>query len=761
MLKKAFIIAVALLAGGLFLLKELPLQARLTQKEGHLIGSVEQAEEVEKDIKEDVEEESVEKEGDDCLQEINRLNREELQLIDGIGEVYSGKIVEKDIKTEKDLKEISGIGEVTAEKIKEFVCSKSIDDIKKEEEIAEKDGGDESVVETVKVEEEDKIDEEKLLKLVELLKNYEGKEEVEEESVEKEEDIKDGTTTIKKIEINSADKKELQELDGIGPVYAKRIMEQRPFCSLGELTQVSGIGENTVDNIKNQNMATVDCKEEYSDKEEDLSEGEKDDLGKKLEEKDKEIQILGSRLDKVSSDLEKEKNINNDLESELLETRKMRDRCLFDYRVNINEAKKEDLTKIDGVGEKTAKNIIDFVADSPIDYIEELKEVDYVGEVTALKFIEAGFCTHEKVDDDEEKEEDDLEIKILTAPKNIYPNQSFEVEVKFLGFENLNYELKAKIKDKNEDTLKEKEANVELSEDKKTKALSFKIDEAEGFLDFFIYIKKEGEEIVKKEKEDLLKVKTPIEKHNVSFIEENELEDVKIEIYEDGEMENQIGGMINTNNEGKSEKEIKKGVYYFRATLEDYEDYQESFRLDDKDIEITFKMTEIIPENLLKNWHFEEWEDNETSKNWIWDETLSRIGKSEGGSLIGENNLWLKPIASHNILKQTVVGDPDTTYYGRVWAKSTDNAKVRVGIIGPGSSYGDYEELENNEWTKITHSRTSGDTEDISMAISVIESDEGDRPSIYIGAAWLSDQKPPENWPKQHNPHFAAPGAAK
>ena len=56
------------------------------------------------------------------------------------------------------------------------------------------------------------------------------------------------------ININTADKDELDILDGIGPALADRIIKHRknngPFESVNELTEVSGIGPAIIDNIK-------------------------------------------------------------------------------------------------------------------------------------------------------------------------------------------------------------------------------------------------------------------------------------------------------------------------------------------------------------------------------------------------------------------------------------------------------------------------------------------------------------------------------
>ena len=59
------------------------------------------------------------------------------------------------------------------------------------------------------------------------------------------------------IDINSASAEELDKLDGIGPVYAERIIEDRPFSSVDGLIDVSGIGNKTLEKIMLQGLACV------------------------------------------------------------------------------------------------------------------------------------------------------------------------------------------------------------------------------------------------------------------------------------------------------------------------------------------------------------------------------------------------------------------------------------------------------------------------------------------------------------------------
>ena len=65
-----------------------------------------------------------------------------------------------------------------------------------------------------------------------------------------------------KVEINTASLQQLDEITGIGPTIAQRIIDNRPFSSVDDLLRVNGIGEKTLQKIKDQGLAYIGEKSE-------------------------------------------------------------------------------------------------------------------------------------------------------------------------------------------------------------------------------------------------------------------------------------------------------------------------------------------------------------------------------------------------------------------------------------------------------------------------------------------------------------------
>jgi len=60
-----------------------------------------------------------------------------------------------------------------------------------------------------------------------------------------------------KININTATLQQLEELVGVGPTIGQRIIDARPYASVDDLLKVQGIGDKTLQKIKDQGLAYV------------------------------------------------------------------------------------------------------------------------------------------------------------------------------------------------------------------------------------------------------------------------------------------------------------------------------------------------------------------------------------------------------------------------------------------------------------------------------------------------------------------------
>jgi competence ComEA-like helix-hairpin-helix protein len=63
------------------------------------------------------------------------------------------------------------------------------------------------------------------------------------------------------VDLNTASLEELDRIEGVGPATAEKIINARPFSSVDDLLKVKGIGEKTLQNIKTQGIACVNCQQ--------------------------------------------------------------------------------------------------------------------------------------------------------------------------------------------------------------------------------------------------------------------------------------------------------------------------------------------------------------------------------------------------------------------------------------------------------------------------------------------------------------------
>lgn len=68
----------------------------------------------------------------------------------------------------------------------------------------------------------------------------------------------DNIFALDQVEINTASLEELDKITGIGPALGQRIINGRPYSSIDDLLRVKGIGEKTLQKIKDQGLAYVE-----------------------------------------------------------------------------------------------------------------------------------------------------------------------------------------------------------------------------------------------------------------------------------------------------------------------------------------------------------------------------------------------------------------------------------------------------------------------------------------------------------------------
>ncbi len=305
--------------------------------------------ELEKELEEKSEEVVVQELKESCSVNINEASQEELEELIGLGPVLAQNIIQKrPFSFLSDLLKVEGIGKVTLERIKEqgcaFVeedllvkevsfeesCSVNINEASQEE-LKELTGVGPVLAQNI-------IQKRPFSSLSDLLEVI-GigpaflKELKEQGCAFVEGEVKPVENLIN---INKASQEQLEKLAGIGPVYAERIIEERPFNSIYELTRVVGIGEAILKGIIEQGYAFVEDDSFVFEKEE-VKEEEKKECGKDS--------------------------------------------------ININKASQKELEELEGIGPVYAERIIQ---ERPFNSIYELIRVTGIGEITLEKIIDQG-----------------------------------------------------------------------------------------------------------------------------------------------------------------------------------------------------------------------------------------------------------------------------------------------------------------------------------------------------------------------------------
>ncbi|WP_213349119.1 helix-hairpin-helix domain-containing protein, partial [Candidatus Vampirococcus lugosii] len=181
--------------------------------------------------------------------------------------------------------------------------------------------------------------------------------------------------------ISEIGEEELKNINGIGDITAKNIInyiEENEICEYNELLQINRVGQKILEEIKNITYLDTSCEKE-KDKNEDKEDGqygqdenEEDeqngqDIDELEEEENEEDEQNGQDIDELEEE-ENEEDEQNGQDIEDLEEE--------ENKINLLQIGEEELKNINGIGDITAKNIINYIEENEICEYNELLQIN-------------------------------------------------------------------------------------------------------------------------------------------------------------------------------------------------------------------------------------------------------------------------------------------------------------------------------------------------------------------------------------------------
>jgi hypothetical protein len=326
-----------------------------------------------------------------------------------------------------------------------------------------------------------------------------------------------------------------------------------------------------------------------------------------------------------------------------------------------------------------------------------------------------------------EKKEKEKEPKIsLSFPKEVFVNQEFQVSLSVLDLDSEIYDVKISIlKISNDSEQKRTISEISLTGDEWQSSYKYltKVFSGDSFSGNFKLRVSQKYQDLESEAEILAKVRQSDNKKVVAEFKDK-ITIKEIEQIKETEKEAETVNLAPTPSQPKEEPKSPVSQ---------------------------------IPLNLLSNEFFENWSKGTSGvppDDWFWNGASSRISQSSD-ALVGNYSveLTLTTLEGKEFYQIGKTMNSQTTYYAVVWLKG--KGVVKLGIKYPGSTYvyyGDEMIVDTSDWIKIEISRKPANSgNDGGIKLSVKYDENKNIPSgskLIIGAAWLGEMLPPQNWPK-------------
>ncbi len=195
-----------------------------------------------------------------------------------------------------------------------------------------------------------------------------------------------------KVNLNTATEKQLEELPGVGPANAKKIIDNRPYKTYKELETKTGLSEAAVAKFRDEVVlkagAADDKKEEPKKEESKKTDTKKEEPKAKADDKKEEPKTTKPEPKKeepkpAKLETKKEEPKAGKTDDKKEEPKKEASKADKAALVNVNAASEEELQKLDGVGPAT---LLKLKASRPYKSLDDLKKRSQIAPNLVDKF---------------------------------------------------------------------------------------------------------------------------------------------------------------------------------------------------------------------------------------------------------------------------------------------------------------------------------------------------------------------------------------